>query len=226
MGQNQPLNQTARGSGGTIAFERLFDWILGAVLGIGGLLTSFIGSVVYGATERAEISRLVRDSEFQSEVLTETEAIDAIVALGRWGSIGLVATGILVALVGVAVVVVHGRVRERGADTPRWILGVAGATVATVLGFVPFSPVLGGAAASYMNPSERSSGVAVGAIAGLLSVLPLFAIAAFAAAGLFTGLVGEVAATVGLVLVVGLLLTTVYTVGLSALGGYLGDWLR
>ncbi|QSG12471.1 putative membrane protein [Halapricum desulfuricans] len=210
----------------SIAFDRLFDWLLGGLVVLGGLATSIAGIVGYSQIDRSEMSEVVRDADLQLEGLTEAEVIDAAVTLGQWGSLGLAAAGALFTLFGVAVVVVHGRARKNGTKTPRWVLGIAGATAATVLGFVPFSTALGGATAGYLDPDERASGAVTGAIAGLFSALPLLVVALFVAVGLFTGLAGEVVGAVAVVLATALFAVLVYTVGFGALGGFLGGWLR
>jgi heme/copper-type cytochrome/quinol oxidase subunit 4 len=102
-----------------------------------------------------------------------------------------------------------------------------GAVVSVVLSFIPFSPVLGGAVAGYLHKRE---GARVGAIAGVLAAIPL-ALLVF----LFFGVFGFFAISPGggvgvpggfiLVLLVGMLVAALYTVALSALGGFLGVYL-
>ena len=106
-----------------------------------------------------------------------------------------------------------------------------GAVVALVLSFLPLSPMLGGAVAGYLEGGDRDDGVRVGAIAGVIVFLPLvgfgvllFGFGAFFLVGGFPARAG-VAALVLLVLF-GLVLLGLYTVGLSALGGWLGNYVR
>ncbi|AXG05261.1 hypothetical protein DU500_01805 [Haloplanus rubicundus] len=106
-----------------------------------------------------------------------------------------------------------------------------GAVVTVVFSFVPFSPVLGGGVAAYLNDADTSDGVRVGALSGLIASIPLliFGLLAFAIFGLFTvGGPGMNGMAVGLggffiVLLIGVV-AIAYTVGLSALGGYLGAY--
>lgn len=212
-------NSTTRS---TPAFDRPLDWAIGGVLALLGLLVAIGGGVLYTAVDRSEIATLLEESEFRSDVLTEAEAIDGLVALAEWGGLGLAAAGVSIVLIGVAVVVAHGRARRQGRGTPRWILGVVGAIVNTVLSFIPFSPILGGAAASHLSTDREASGVAAGAFAGLFTIIPALVALAFVGVGLFTGLPGSTAAAAIAALVVGALLTIAYIVGLSALGGYIG----
>jgi len=209
-------------TGPTVAFDRSLDWAIGGILGVVGLLIALGGAALYFAVDRSEIATFVREGEFQSAVLTETEAIDAVVALGTWGGIGLAATGVTIVLVAVAVVVAHGRARRDGRGTPRWILGVVGAMVNTVLSFIPLSPLLGGATASYLSTDHEANGVATGTFAGLFTLLPVFVAIVFVTIGLFTGLPGASTAAAVATLVVGGLVIIAYVIGLSALGGYVG----
>ena len=106
-----------------------------------------------------------------------------------------------------------------------------GAVVTVVFSFVPFSPVFGGGVATYLNHADTSDGVRIGALSGLIASIPLllFGLLVFAIFGLFTiGGPGSGGVAVGLggffvVLLLGVV-AIAYTVGLSALGGYLGAY--
>lgn len=109
-----------------------------------------------------------------------------------------------------------------------------GAVVGIVLSFVPFSTVLGGAVAGYLEGGDRSDGLRAGALAGVVMLVPLVLFALFfggiffAAGGMmmppnamgFSGAFAIVAFV--FFLVVGL----VYVVGLAALGGWLGNYVK
>ncbi len=103
-----------------------------------------------------------------------------------------------------------------------------GAVVSVVLAFLPFSPVLGGGVAGYL---ERRDGVRVGAISGAITALPLALL--FVAVTLFGSLfvivpdpvVGGGLLFVSVVLLVGIVVVALYTVVLSAVGGYLGVYV-
>ena len=106
-----------------------------------------------------------------------------------------------------------------------------GAVVTVVFSFVPFSPVLGGGVAAYLNDADTDDGVRIGARSGLIATIPLLLLGliAFAIFGLFAiGGPGGGGMGVGLgglfvLLLVGVV-AVAYTVGLSALGGYLGAY--
>ena len=106
-----------------------------------------------------------------------------------------------------------------------------GAVVTVVFSFVPFSPVFGGGVATYLNDADTSDGVRIGALSGLIASIPLLLLGllVFAIFGLFPiGGPGSGGVAVGLggffvVLLLGVV-AIAYTVGLSALGGYLGAY--
>ncbi len=99
-----------------------------------------------------------------------------------------------------------------------------GAVVTVVLSFTVISPILGGALAGYL---EKENGVRIGAIAGVIAVVPLvlffllavFGIGFFVVGGPGVGLFGLFA------LVFAFTFGLAFVIGLSALGGYLGVYL-
>ncbi|SEA22271.1 hypothetical protein SAMN04488065_2329 [Haloplanus vescus] len=106
-----------------------------------------------------------------------------------------------------------------------------GAAVTVVLSFIPFSPVFGGVVAAYLDEADHAEGARLGAISGLIASVPLVLIGllAFVVFGVFLGVAdpGMAFGALGilLLLLVGGGVTLAYTVGLSALGGYLGSYL-
>jgi hypothetical protein len=108
-----------------------------------------------------------------------------------------------------------------------WGNALLGAIVTVVLSFVPFSPVLGGATAGYLEGPDRRAGVRVGAVSGAIASLPLMLLVVGVA---FLVPIGVTVADVGfgvpvlvLLLLLGvLLLVAAYGAGLGALGGYVG----
>lgn len=97
-----------------------------------------------------------------------------------------------------------------------------GGVVTIVTAFLPFSPVLGGAAAGYL---ERDGGLRVGALSGIIAAIPL-ALVIFLAASVFV-VIPDPAAAGGLFLFIALatVLAGLYTVGLGAIGGLIGVYL-
>lgn len=109
---------------------------------------------------------------------------------------------------------------------------IIGGIAAFVLSFVPLSPVLGGAIAGYLQGGTRNDGIRVGALSGVVAAVPLvlggvffFLVASFAVP------FGEPGAGFGIVafllfLVFALVIGGLYTVGLGAVGGWLGNYVR
>lgn len=98
--------------------------------------------------------------------------------------------------------------------------------------FLPFAPIFGGGVAGYLEGTNGARGVRVGALAGLIALVPLLLFLAlignlfvfvFAPAGITSpGLTG-----LGLtVLLLVFLAALVYVVVLSTLGGWAGAYLR
>lgn len=111
-------------------------------------------------------------------------------------------------------------------STNTWTNALLGGVISVLVAFVPFSPLVGGFVAGYLHDADRSAALRVGAYAGLVALAP-----AVLLGGLFllVGVVGFLGygapnATIVLLLVVllGGTIAVLYTVGLSAVGGYLG----
>ena len=109
----------------------------------------------------------------------------------------------------------------KGYSTP--INALLGAVVGIVLSVVPLSPVLGGAVAGYLEGGRPDDGLRVGALAGVVMFVP-FPFVLFAALYLIG--YGLLSLSVSLLAVFVLVVSAVYTIGLSVLGGYLGVYLR
>ncbi len=113
------------------------------------------------------------------------------------------------------------------------INAVIGLVASIVLSFLPFSPLFGGAVAGYLEGGNSSDGLRVGAISGALGVvvgavvLVLFVVV-FGV--LVSGTAGAQAGVLGgfglLFLLGGSVVGAVYLVGLSAIGGSLGNYVK
>jgi hypothetical protein len=111
-----------------------------------------------------------------------------------------------------------------------WVSALLGAAVSIVAGFVPLSPILGGGVAGYLNRGRREDGLRVGAVSGAIAAIPIVLILALVFGGLSVVSVVD-RATGGLLVFLFLLVFTVVvamlvSAGLSALGGYLGVYIR
>lgn len=107
------------------------------------------------------------------------------------------------------------------------INAIIGAIVGVVLSFLPFSTVIGGVVAGFLEGPNKRDGMIVGALAGAITFVPIAGMAALMIGVLGFEMSVAAAPTEGFAVAVFviLLLTLfllVYTVGLSLLGGYLG----
>lgn len=208
------------------AFDRVFDWVIAAVLLVGAGLFALGGATLYVAITPDIATELVQDGDIQADFLSEAELIDATVAISEWLGIGLMVTAVLLLVVAVAVVDVHRRVRDRGDPTPLWILAVAGSLVGSVLSFIPFSQAVGGGVAGYLLDRGPRSGAGVGALSGVFTILPALVIMGFTLVGIFEGLPNDAAAAVAGITAVSLLVGFVFVFVVSAVGGFAGGWIR
>jgi len=123
------------------------------------------------------------------------------------------------------------------AEGDTFVNAAIGAVVGVVLsGFVPFSPVLGGAVSGYLQGGDREGGVRIGALAGAIMLVPMLILfvvvvgpiflAVLGMSGMGMGNMGLAGAIGGAFFLFALLLGLVYTVGFAALGGWLGNYVR
>jgi len=96
---------------------------------------------------------------------------------------------------------------------------VIGAVVTLLLFFTGVSPIVGGGVAAWLQEGDRSESIRVGALSGVFALLPILVIF-IGGIGVYTGLTVAI-----LAFVVGTVFVTVFTVGLSSLGGYLVYYL-
>lgn len=105
-------------------------------------------------------------------------------------------------------------------------------TVLTSTVVVPVAPIVGGAVSGYLEGGSRNDGARVGALSGLIALLPLVFFLALIGNFVLAVLVGTDAPFPGLggagLLALGLLSVgaAVYVVVFGALGGWLGNYLK
>ena len=114
-----------------------------------------------------------------------------------------------------------------------FVNAIIGAVATALLsGFVPLAPLLGGGIAGYLEGGERDDGVRVGLLSGVigLAISLVFFVVVFVFLAAFLAFVPEALGVFGamglLVLVLGTVMTAAYFLGLSALGGWLGNYVR
>jgi hypothetical protein len=209
------------GGGGTHRKTgNVLDVVVTGVLSLVGVAVGFAG-LGLAAVDRGAIAAVVDRFAVQSELFSGGELVELAAAVAYWSGVGAALTGALFVAVGVGFLLECVRGTD---DTGTATNALYGAVVAAALSFVPGSPVLGGAAAGYLQ-GER--GPRVGAAAGVVAAVPALLLVGFAFVGLTNGLatVGAtaVAALVGVVGVVALLLVLAFSTALGAVGGALGE---
>lgn len=121
---------------------------------------------------------------------------------------------------------------RRGASdadrTPNTLLNaLIGGIAGVLLAFIPFSTVLGGGIAGYLEGGDSRSGAKVGALAGLFVFVPfvvIIAISLFFVPIVPPGGGAQLAVWVTVLMIA--LVAALYTVGLSLVGGILGVYLK
>lgn len=218
-------------------FPLFVDWLLGGLVVLigasamvgGGLLRLFVDRPVLAeAIDAGTITVTVGTTE-----LSDAETLEVAEALVAWSEIGLLVTGALLVLAGLAFVVVRHRAHRRAtADQPASSYGtvaVIGAIVTAALSVIPISPALGGAIAGYLERTGSGRSVSVGTLAGLLPALLPVAFTPFVLGGVVSGLLavgeGAWAVVVGAALVLAALFVAIASAALGALGGYVGGRL-
>lgn len=104
---------------------------------------------------------------------------------------------------------------------------LVGAVVSIVLAFLPFSTVIGGAVAGYLQGGQTGDGVRVGALSGAVAALPiLFVLFLLTVVVPFVPVPLEVAAFGYVLLLFAVAMVFAYAIATAALGGALGVHLR
>jgi hypothetical protein len=106
--------------------------------------------------------------------------------------------------------------------------------IATVIlsPFVPFAPIAGGALAGYLQGGRSDDGLRVGGVSGAIAFVPALLVGAvvlWVMGAIVAGIGGPSAFFGGLgtvVIVLVLIVAAIYVVGLSILGGWIGNYLK
>lgn len=217
--------ELSSGAGASEVPLRFVDWLTAGVLALVGLAFVLAGAALLLWTDPDVVTRLVADGTIRSDVLGPSALADVVVLTAWWSGVGLVTTALGTWLVGGWFVAARRRERREGVRGVR-TNAIVGAVVSAVFGFVPLSPVLGGAVAGYLQRGDRDAGLRVGGLSGLLAVLPVVAVLLFVFVGLVAGAAGSqalpVVAVAAAVTAVALLMALLFAVGLGAAGGLLG----
>ena len=101
---------------------------------------------------------------------------------------------------------------------------VIGAVVTMVTSFVGVSPIIGGGVAAYLEKGDKSASIRIGALSGAIVVIPFVLFGLLIFGGISAG--GASPAFFLVILLFVVVLGAAYTVGLSALGGFIGWYIR
>lgn len=215
-------------------YPAFVDWLVAGLAALAGLFSLVAGAAVLVWMDRDLIARGVEEGEVRGDLFSPAETVDVASSTVRWTGGGFLVVG-LVLLVGAAAFALYRR-RSRGRTAGGRPGGeyaghaVLGAATATILSFVPFSTVLGGGVAGYLERERSTRTVSVGAIAGLLPAAVASLFLTFVFAGLVLGTadagrsgVAAFFAFVGLATV-----ATLVAVGAAtgAIGGFVGGKLN
>lgn len=207
-------------------------WIVGALLVLVGLATMVGGSALTFVVDRAMIEQGIADGTIEAEGLTEAEAVEVLTSLAQWTGVGLLAVGAGLVIVAVWYALVQRRrenVAGEDGSSYFWTSALLGAVVSALLSFIPFSPIVGGAAAGYLEKQASGRALAAGAVSGVLAMAPLVVLTAFVLVGVTLGLLALETSGLAILVVAVLLLVSVFVAaigaGLGALGGYVGGRL-
>jgi len=243
-------NETMRGTGQTgespaqdeqetqnEPLPEFVDWLLGALVGIGGMMFIIGGSTLTVISDGDLLAEAIEEGDVTVTVwtaeLTDVEAIEVAETVIFWIGIGILLTGLGMVLFSVGYVFLRHRAHrryQRGETISSFgARAMLGAVITVFTSFLPFSPAIGGAVAGYLERSESTRTVTVGAIAGLLPVIPVVTLSLFLLVGLFSGLaaIDRTVSAVPAAAVIFFTMMVVATVGpvLGALGGYVGGRL-
>lgn len=210
------------------------DWLLGAIISLGGLIMVGGGTALVFAVDRAVLAQGIEDETITVTIgtteLTDAETLEVTDAVVSWTGPGLLITGVGMIVFAVGYVIVrrraHRQVQPDESVNSYGSFAVLGAVITAVLSFIPVSAALGGALAGYLERSESDRTASVGALAGVLPLLPMIAVGLSVFGGLVSGLlaidqVGN-AMFAGAILFLSMVVAVAIGAGLGALGGYLG----
>lgn len=213
------------------------EWIVGAVIALAGAALTVGGStlafvvdsdLLEAGVESGQVTVVIVERE-----LTEAEMLEVTLEVVTWTGWGLLVTGIGLVLFAVGYVFARHRAYRDTPDTESVgsfrSYAVLGAVVTGLLSFLPFSPVIGGGVAGYLERYGTGRTVSVGALSGLLAMVPVLLLLVFVTIGLYAGLAAVQYPSMGIVVVATMLFAFLFTAavgaGLGALGGFAGGRL-
>lgn len=209
----------------TTSGRRTLDWILAGLLVLLGLVIGAIGGLLIRVADRNTMAELVADETIESDIITQAELVDILFAGSWWGGLGTIAAGVVMIGIGLVFGFNRRRVDRAGAETEPptlWANALLGAFVTAITSFVPFSAILGGGVAGHLETADSWKGALAGALAGFLLAIPVIIIGG----AIVIGFTVEGLATTALLAIIALTFGSGFSIGLSAIGGAAGGYLR
>lgn len=215
----------------------IVDWLAAVVIALGGMVLIVGGSALTFLIDRNMLEGSVESGQIQIVILvrelTEVEMLKVTLEVVAWTGIGLLITGIGLVLFAIGYAIASYRSYQLAEkDEPAGFYRsavVLGAVVTAILSFLPFSPLLGGGTAGYLEHSWSGRSTSVGAFSGFLGMLPVLVILVFVTVGIYAGFAAINDPDYGIVTTAVMLFTLVfvggYGTGLGALGGFIGGRL-
>lgn len=211
----------------------VLDWVLGGLVAFGGLLFALAGFLVFTVPDRENVETVVATEDFQVEGMTEPEFVELTLATLPWIAAGLLLTGLAMIVLGGAYIVHRRRARNRaatGTPTDDYLAhALLGAVVSAVLSFIPFSGIIGGGLAGYLERGDSERTISVGAASGVLMSAPFLVLGLFVTAGLIAGSTaidnGGFAVVNAVAVIGGGLVSLGIATALGAIGGWIGGKL-
>jgi hypothetical protein len=213
------------------------DWIVAAIIALGGLFLTIGGSVLVFVVNRDFLAEGIESGQVSiglvDRELSRAEMLDFVAGIVDWTGFGLLLTGIALVVFAIGYAVVrhrrHGRTAAGESAGSFRSYAITGGAASAVLSFIPFSPIVGSGLAGYLGHQDTGHSTSVGAFSGFLYVLPGLVILLFLTIGVFVGLSNVGEAGIGYVLfavmLLVMLIVSAYGAGVGALGGFLGGRL-
>ena len=213
----------------TPAVPAFLDWILGSLIALIGFGASLLGLVALVGPDREAFIEAVEADEVEVEGMTEAEFVDFLLAMLTWIGIGLLLTGLAMIALGVAYIVHRQRVRERadaGEPTSDYLAhALLGAAVTVLTSFIPFSQVIGGGVAGYLERGDSERTISVGAASAVLMLAPVVVFSLFFAIGVAAGFAAIGDGAIGVLGAVAVIVSLAFSVAIGAALGALGGWI-
>lgn len=208
------------------SMRQTVDIVVAVSLILVGIAGAALGGFLLSLADRETIRELIEEETIESDVLSADTLVDLLYNGLLWGGWGVILAGIAIVIAGVGFAVHRRRLDRRLAAGEEVVPSMAsnallGAVVTIVTSFIPFSSVLGGFVAGYLQQDGTSGGVRAGVLTGVFLSIP----GAIIVGTVGVGLILEGLVTLTLAVVFGLVVSVLISIALTAGGGYFGGYI-